>query len=275
MQPMDNNVGISPSPDQTTNATLFYFTGTGNSLWAARALARELGNTEIISMVNPKADQRALHAPIIGLVFPVHVWGVPKRVLEFIDQLKEMSPDYIFAIASNGGQVSNTLVQLKKVMASKGLVLDSGWSLAMPSNYIPWGGPGSPEKQKKLFQAASLKISTIADKVNRRLKMPVEKGPLWQRIIFTAIYKMTYPQIPKMDKSFWVDERCDQCSLCVKVCPTQNLIINDNHLVWQNNCEQCLACLQWCPKEALQFGKKTPAYARYHHPEIKIKDMMK
>jgi len=269
-----NHDGVSPTPDRPIKATLFYFTGTGNSLWAARAVAKDLGNTEIISMVSWKANKRAINSPVIGLIFPVHVWGVPKRVLEFLDELKEMSPEYIFAIATNGGQVSNTLVQLKKVMASKGLDLASAWSLAMPSNYIPWGGPGSPEKQNQLFQAASLKLATIADKVSGRLKMQVEKGPLWQRIIFTGIYKMTYPHIPKMDASFWVDERCDQCSLCVKVCPSQNLILKDDSLVWQKQCDQCLACLQWCPKEALQYGKKTPAYKRYHHPEIKIKDMM-
>ncbi|HEY8910722.1 MAG TPA: hypothetical protein VIM51_10660 [Desulfosporosinus sp.] len=33
---------------QTTKTTIFYYTGTGNSLWAARVLARELGNTELM-----------------------------------------------------------------------------------------------------------------------------------------------------------------------------------------------------------------------------------
>lgn len=37
---------------QKPKVTIFYYSGTGNSLWAARALARELGNTELISMVD-------------------------------------------------------------------------------------------------------------------------------------------------------------------------------------------------------------------------------
>lgn len=47
------------------------------------------------------------------------------------------------------------------------------------------------------------------------------------------------------------------------------------HVTWLNHCEQCLACIQWCPQEALQYGKKTPAYERYHHPEIKLQDLLR
>ncbi len=244
-------------------------------MWAARVLARELGNTELISMVDWDIGKQVIDSPVIGLIFPVHIWGVPCRVLNFLDELKSMSPDYIFAIANNAGQVSNTLVQLEKVMESKGINLSSGWSIIMPSNYIPWGGPGSPDEQNERFQAAHRKLFTIAGKIRDRMIMPVEKGPLWQRIVFTGLYKLTFPLVHKMDDNFWVDERCNQCALCVKVCPAQNIDIQNEKLIWHNHCEQCLACIQWCPQEALQYGKKTPAYSRYHHPEVKVKDLMK
>ncbi|HNX93110.1 MAG TPA: EFR1 family ferrodoxin, partial [Syntrophomonas sp.] len=92
--------------------TIFYYTGTGNSLWIARLLARDLGNTELISMVNPVIHWDEIDSSVIGLVFPVHVWGVPHRVLDFLDQLSSRPVDYIFAVANNAGQVSNTLIQL-------------------------------------------------------------------------------------------------------------------------------------------------------------------
>lgn len=274
---MKNNCTDMPpsSASNQTQATIFYLSGTGNSLWIARALARELGNTEVVSMADWDKNQHNIGSQVIGLVFPVHMWGVPKRVLEFLDQLQAMAPAYIFAVANNAGQVSNTLVQLQKVMESKGVALSSGWSVVMPSNYIPWGGPGSSEKQNELFTAASTKLSNIVPKINLRVKMPVEKGPLWQRIVFTWLYKLSFPHVPEMDKKFWVDERCNKCEICIKVCPSNNIMMNNDKLIWQNHCEQCLACIQWCPQEALQYGKKTPAYSRYHHPEVKLKDLMK
>ncbi|WP_054696457.1 EFR1 family ferrodoxin [Syntrophomonas palmitatica] len=259
---------------QEVKATIFYLTGTGNSLWTARCLAQELGDTEIISMTSWNENRRPIVSKAIGLVFPVHMWGVPQRVLEFLDELPAMSPDYIFAVATNAGQVSNTLVQLKNVMNSKGLTLSSAWSVILPSNYIPWGGPGPLHEQNERFQKARIKLTSIAQKIHERSKMPVEKGPLWQRIIFTFLYKITFPIVHKMDDNFWVDDRCNQCGLCVKLCPAHNIKFDNEKLVWQNRCEQCFTCLQWCPQEALQYGKKTPAYERYHHPEVKMKDLL-
>lgn len=258
-----------------TKTTIFYYTGTGNSLWIARALAHGLGNTELISMVDWDGKRHMIESQVIGLVFPVHIWGVPRRVLEFLDELPGINVEYIFAVANNGGQVSNTLVQLAKAMQSKGLVLSTGWSVELPSNYIPWGGPGSPEKQNRLFAAARTRISYITQEILSRAEGQVEKGPLWQRIVFTWLYKISFPHVPEMSKNFWVDEKCNQCGICMKLCPSNNITLHDDKLTWQNNCEQCLACLQWCPPKALQYGKKTPAYQRYHHPEIKLKDLLR
>ncbi|ODA41889.1 EFR1 family ferrodoxin [Desulfosporosinus sp. BG] len=219
-------------------------------------------------------QKQAVNSEAVGLIFPVHIWGVPKRVLSFLDKLKSISPRYIFALANNAGQVSNTLVQLKKEMAFRNLTLSSGWSIIMPSNYIPWGGPGSQDKQNERFQVAELKLTTITEKVQSRIEMPVEKGPLWQRIVFTCLYKLSLPYVHKMDAKFWTDEKCNHCGVCVNICPAQNIDIQYEKLTWHNHCEQCLACIQWCPKESLQYGKKTPVYPRYHHPEIKLRDLM-
>lgn len=254
--------------------TIFYFTSTGNSLWIARTLANELGDAEVVSMVNWMKKPQAINSKTIGLVFPVHIWGVPKRVMDFLAQLKTMSPQYIFAVANNAGQVANTLVQLQKSLSSEGLILSSGWSIVMPSNYIPWGSPGNIEEQNKRFAVAHTKIKAISQEIKQySANNVIEKGPLWQRIIFTWIYNLSIPRIPKWDKYFWVDERCNKCGLCVKVCPNQNIALNDGKLIWNNHCEHCLACIQWCPKEAIQYNKRTPSYSRYHHPKVSIKDM--
>jgi Dissimilatory sulfite reductase (desulfoviridin), alpha and beta subunits len=271
---MDINTAIESSAEVMARTTIFYFSGTGNSLWIARLLARELGNTDLVSMVNWDKKHHKINSTTIGLVFPVHMWGVPRRVLEFLDYLEALSPEYIFAVAVNAGQVSNTLVQLKKVMQCRGLILSSGWSVVLPSNYIPWGGPGSVIRQKELYAAARTQIADIAPAIGQGFELPVEKGPLWQRIIFTWLYNLSFPHVPEMDKNFWVDDRCNQCGLCVKLCPSRNILITEDKLTWSSHCEQCLSCIQWCPQEALQYGKKTPAYERYHHPEIRAKDLL-
>ncbi len=256
------------------DATIFYYTGTGNSLWVARTIARELGGARLLP-ISGYDEKEAINSKTIGVVFPVHIWGVPPPVIRFIKKLQGSRPAYIFACAVHAGQVSNTLVQLKKVMAESGLLLSAGFEIRMPSNYIPWGGPGPQEKQRELFTLAQEKISRVAVGIQERTILPVERGPLWQRIIFTAFYNLSFSRVPGMDKKFWADDRCNACGICLRVCPASNITLREGKPLWNHRCEQCFACIQWCPQEAIQYGTKTPKYQRYHHPEVLLKDMMK
>jgi ferredoxin len=252
---------------------IFYYSGTGNSLWSAQLLAEELRDVKLCPM--KQADALAAgDAEVVGFIFPVHVWGIPVPVVQFIKKLSLRPRVYLFALAVNAGQVSRTLVQLRGMLARRGLKLAAGFSIVLPSNYIPWGGPGPLERRQVLFAAARKKIKGIGSYISGRQAGSIEKGPLWQRIIFTAIYKMTFKQVHKMDKDFWSDNKCNACGICVQVCPAMNIELQKGKPVWHHRCEQCLACIQWCPQESIQYGKKTPAYERYHHPEIALKDII-
>ena len=131
---------------------IFYYTGTGNSLWVARMLAKELGNIELISISDWGKGNTEIDLKVVGLVFPVHLWGLSTRIVNLVNELKALQPKYIFATAVHAGQVSDTLVQLMRILEKKGLSLSSGFEIKMPSNYIPWGGPGPKEEQHSRFE---------------------------------------------------------------------------------------------------------------------------
>ena len=256
------------------DTTIFYYTGTGNSLWVARELADRLGETELIAIASHRDGPEAVDSKIIGLVFPVHMWGIPAPIVRFVKTLGHLQPDYVFAVAVNGSQVAATLVQLKKLLAENNLTLASGFEIVLPSNYTPFGGPGSKEEQNKRFQLAEEKIPQIVDRIKERASLPVEKGPFWQNILSATVYKLSYFRIPQMDGQFWADEKCNHCGICYKVCPAENITLQEGKPTWNHKCEQCFACLQWCPQEAIQFGKNTSQRGRYHHPEISLKDVI-
>ena len=253
--------------------TIYYYTGTGNSLWAARKLGVELKGARLASI--RRAVPEDISDEAVGLVFPVHIWGLPRRVIDFVNRLPVGKSRYYFALAVNAGQVAATLTQLKSLMKARGLTLAAGFDVVMPSNYIPWGGAAPEEEQKRLFGAAAEKIKDIAAMIGRREAGHVEKGPLWQNLLLSGLcYNLAYSKIPEMDKKFLADEKCNSCAICTSLCPCGNILLNAGKPVWQRHCEQCLACIQWCPLEAIQYGKKTPKYARYHHPEVTLSDML-
>jgi ferredoxin len=255
--------------------TIFYYTGTGNSLWVARTLVELLGDAQLVSISEWMKEKKTIYSQAIGVVFPVHMWGVPSPIIKFVRETKTLAPQYIFAVAVDAGQVANTLVQLKNALKKNGMNLNCGYEIKLPSNYIPWGGAEPREKQELKFDSAKRKLSGIVSTIKNKENRPVDKGSLWERGLFTLFYKMSYAQIPKMDGKFWVDHKCNQCGICSRVCPVENITLVEGKPIWNHRCEQCLACIQWCPAKAIQYGKKTQAYERYHHPEIQLRDMLK
>ncbi len=254
---------------------LYVYTGTGNSLWIARQLAFELKETAI-EFMPALSEDLLVEAERVGIIFPVHIWGLPNRVIQFVKHLQLKPTTYLFALAVNAGQVAATLLQLQKLLSSKGLSLASGVSIAMPSNYIPWGGPGPVEAQTRIFKEAQKKVKRISGPISREEKTEIERGPFWQNILFSWIYKISFRKVNKMDKNFWVDDQCNHCGICLKICPVSNIEMIGEKPSWFHRCEQCFACLQWCPQKAIQYGKKTYKYQRYyHHPEVNLKDMLK
>jgi ferredoxin len=252
---------------------LYVYTGTGNSLWIARQLALELKGATLEFMPCLSTDFM-VEADRVGIIFPVHIWGLPRRVIQFISHLQVKPETYFFALAVNAGQVAASLLQMKKLMSTRQFSLALGYSVVMPTNYIPWGGPGPMDAQQRLFSEAQEKVKTIAGPILQCEQKEVDRGPFWQNILFSWFYRMSFRQVSKMDKKFWVDDKCNSCGICSKVCPANNIEMVNEKPAWLHRCEQCFACIQWCPQEAIQHGKRTPKYQRYHHPQVTLNDIL-
>jgi ferredoxin len=81
-------------------------------------------------------------------------------------------------------------------------------------------------------------------------------------------------EVNNLDKSFHVDDNCNSCGVCEKVCPVKNIVLTDGIPQWQHKCQHCLACINFCPEKSIQFEEKTLKTGRYHHPEIKLKEII-
>lgn len=259
--------------------TIFYFSGTGNSLKVSQYLAEKLGNTDIIpinSIIN-KEGKITIEADRVGIVFPVIIWGLPKIICRFIKKLSAQNKDvYFFSAAATGGNVAGSLLQLSKLLSSQGFSLSVGVSLALPSSFIANFDSGSVEDQKKLFVDAKLKLNTIAEIINLRAEADIEKGTLKERIFKSGlVYRMLAPFIPTMDKFFMTDENCTACGFCQKICPVDCIELKNGKPVWKHKCELCFRCINYCPKSSIQYGKLTAGKNRYKNPLLSINEIVK
>jgi ferredoxin len=253
--------------------TIFYFTGTGNSLKIAKDIASQLGDTALIPVQKAIKETLDLSADRIGLVFPVYMWGMPSIIAEFAKKMRPGNDKYVFAVVTYGGMPGATLLNLSRAFKKQGTTLSAGFGIQMPGNYIPMYGAKPEESQKIKFEKAAEKVNRIVDIIKKGVSCKPAANGFLANALLSLVYKSGMPRIHQMDKSFVVLDNCTSCGICRMVCPVENITMVNGKPVWQGKCEQCMACIQLCPVEAIQYGKKTVGRKRYHHPEIKLSEM--
>ena len=261
--------------EENMKTIIYYFTGTGNSLLVAKKIAEKIEGAELRSVVKAINDTSEIKAEKVGIVFPVYAFRPPHIIMKFLKKLNEnKNVGYTFLIAVNGGGAGDLYRVMKRKFRKCNLKAMFG--VKMIQNYMPFFDIIPEEQQKERFKIADEKINEIVDVVkNDRTHFDISDTKFFITYINPGLmYKLAYPMIPKMDKSFWVNDKCDGCGICEKVCPVNNLKMNNGKPEWSHNCEQCVACLHWCPKSAIQVGKNTESKGRYHHPEIKINEII-
>ncbi len=68
------------------NTVIYYYSATGNSLYAARFIEERLPDAELRSIPEEMAAERLeVQADRIGFVFPLHYLSLPLQVEAFID----------------------------------------------------------------------------------------------------------------------------------------------------------------------------------------------
>jgi ferredoxin len=255
------------------DTTIYYFSATGNSLAVAREIAARLGHTKIINMAHHDAESPLPDSPRVGIIFPVYVFGLPLIVTRFIGKLRIPKDSYTFAVAVNGGMPCATLTQTARLFSERGMVLTAGFAVRMVDNCISIAGAIPQDKQKIRFEKAGKKIHAISAVIEKREQSMYPGWPLvnW---LFSRLYRGWVVKAPGQDKKFTADSNCNGCGLCETVCPVGNIKMIESLPAWQHHCEQCLACLHWCPNKAIQWGKHTTGRIRYHHPDVKVKDII-
>jgi len=254
---------------------IFYFTSTGNSLHIAREIGKAYKESELISIPQVLKDKDYFHEyDIVGFVFPIYYGSMPELVDRFIRAVDVPRAKYIFAVASKGSKMKfNVMTHIDRLLQEHDQELSYGKEIMMVENYIrkfPVDKFGNPMLLLKDAEPVIGKaINDIATMENNR--------PFKTTVIGTIaeyLYNSWVKKLGTIDKKFVVEPGCIQCRICVDVCPTNNIEIEDGEPAWSGNCQDCLGCIHSCPSKVIQIGKKTQGMKRYIHPEIQLKDIM-
>ena len=259
---------------------IFYFSGTGNTKWAASKLAAATREDLISIAPYMRADDSShnLAEPFIlkenerlGFVFPVHGWRVPKLVREFISKMKilrepsdatggnkakaddyQKNRPFAYCVCTAGDSIGLTIENLNEVISQSpslqalGITeVSSSYSLIMPESYIglPFMDVDPKEREIRKKENAALELAVVCEEIFDRKEgiSRLVKGPIpW---FFTKVVGGFFENVLITDKRFHVEkDRCVKCGICANVCPVGDIKGgHGEYPVWLHH-KDCLTC---------------------------------
>ena len=259
---------------------IFYFSGTGNTKWAASKLATATREDLISIAPYMRADDSShnLAEPFIlkenerlGFVFPVHGWRVPKLVREFISKMKILrepsdasaenkakagdclkNRPFAYCVCTAGDSIGLTIENLNEVISlnpslqALGITeVSSSYSLIMPESYIglPFMDVDPKEREIRKKENAAQELAIVCEEIFDRKEdiSRLVKGPIpW---FFTKVVGGFFENVLITDKRFHVEkDRCVKCGICANVCPVGDIKGgHGEYPVWLHH-KDCLTC---------------------------------
>lgn len=232
-----------------------YFSGTGNSKYAVELFCREYENeTPVFSIEDSEAIAAISKADMLVIGYPVQYSTVPKILRDFVSEHKELWKNKrVFVIATMGLFSGDGSGILGRLLQKYGAEVVGGLHLKMPDSIGDEKALKRPlDKNRELVREAEQKIKDSVKLLKEGHPTKEGIGPLYriaglfgQRLYFGHKTK-NYSSKLRIDK-----ETCVGCGSCVKLCPMDNLSMQEGKAVSGDRCTMCYRCINKCPKQAI------------------------
>ena len=247
---------------------VLYFSGTGNSRFAAQQLAR-VCEDELVS-INRSLRQRILDpyqaqyafesdSPFV-IVCPTYCWHIPRVVETFLKESRFLGSRRMYFVLTCGGGTGNAAEHAKQICHEISMDFCGLASVLMPENYISLFRAPEADEAVGIIRAAMPQLEGIANQILLdRSITDSYAGRAVPDFVVRGFYRFFVH-----DKRFHVKDNCIGCTACAKLCPLVNITMHNGRPVWNGHCTQCQGCIAVCPVDAIEFGSRTRRKRRYY-----------
>ena len=241
---------------------ILYFSGTGNSLAAARQINKAFINSEIVPITYALTE---IEADKLIIVVPTYAYGSPAVVLHFM-QTASIKTNHISFLATCGSQAGSIFLQAKRVLKKRGLLLNYFNSIKTVENFFPLFKRGTVEAEKKRIKMQKEKTDIII----KDLKGTPKRKRIFPNYFGLLIDLMFRKFRVKLNKKIRITDDCIGCMVCVAECQVKAITVEKGHAkINPEICQNCQGCINKCPLKAIEYGKVNKMMRRYVHPDGK------
>ncbi len=242
---------------------IFYFSSTGNSLFIAEQIKAELDGE--IRYIPKFAGDVNLYEKII-IVSPIHSFGLPTLVYDFITNMKSSRPIYI--VLNHGGMEAYAPYFAYQLCKEAGLNIRSVQAMMMPEIYTLTFSPPRFFINLALRKAPKrIKPIIAAIRDDKKIIIPKPKKDKW-----TPKHLENRKIWHKLANDFRITDKCNNCQKCIRICPAGNIRYENGTIVFDDKCVACLSCYHRCPEKAVVYLNKRKK-DRYVNPYIQEKNI--
>ena len=239
------------------------FSGTGNSMWAARRLADTLGDKVTALPIAPDSRLEVDNGRVIW-VFPVYSWGIPPVLESIIRTIEIDGADAAahFAVMTCGDDTGLAHRTWARALGRRGWRAHGAWSVQMPNTYVLMKGfdTDPAELAQAKIDAAGPRLAHIAGEIegfapSGHMAVDAVTGSFaWVK---TYVVYPWFRRFAMSPRHFRATDDCTGCGTCARSCPLGNIDMSDGRPAWHDRCALCLRCYHVCPRHCVAYGNAT------------------
>jgi NAD-dependent dihydropyrimidine dehydrogenase PreA subunit len=248
---------------------IYYFSGTGNSLFVANKYAELFSNKNIEIQTKDILDLKTISSQskydFVGVVFPVYAWLPPQKVIDFVNRLPSVSNKKAIIFCTCYQNSGGSLKYLQKKLTLKNYDVCYTQEYIMPQNFF--SKKQNLENIKKTINNTENKIKEDFSNLLLGKKRFVKKSFLV--CFLSLITSFVFFRFFLSNKKQWTVDynKCTFCGLCEQICPTNNIVVKKKKkkVNYSNKCLFCTRCYNFCPVNAIKHTKIKEQSIQYKH----------